>query len=284
MTDPLDQHVASSEKKPKVEKATSGDEAVEEVIATRNPTGLLDLPAELRSMIFHHLLVCPVKSRIWLMTRSSGVRRPVEILRTSKLIYREAFDVLYRENNFANCLLSKSNFLRRFPRVIDAIQNIYFKIDLDPVNVPFDGFLRSMRYFGNPSIIRGTLTIDFWFGAFHKRPLKVCMSPLRWFVRALARFTNFRTIELNLYDFDMVDAPERVMRVLDSFKAGLESVLGRITESTNNRGNSLRFHPLDHRNRARGPSADDWADSLSDGIRLEWNQDLINADDSGTLI
>lgn len=71
--------------------AISEDQAVVEAISTRSPTGLLDLPTELRLLIFRHLFACPYDSDTspWV----PGPSRPVGILRTSRLIHREAFDV-----------------------------------------------------------------------------------------------------------------------------------------------------------------------------------------------
>ena len=41
------------------EKAASENQAVAKVISTRHPLGWLDLPPEMRLMIFRHLLIAP---------------------------------------------------------------------------------------------------------------------------------------------------------------------------------------------------------------------------------
>lgn len=271
MAKQIEQPVANfleSENKPDADKAASEDQAVAEVTSTRNPTGLLDLPVELRLMIFRHLLINP--SGLMMILRQ---RVPVDILRTNRLIHREAFDVLYRENNFVNCFMYPDDTLIRFPRVIDMIQNTSLNIYPSSDRSPMWRLLRFMHWFGNPSIIRGTLTIDFYFYDVSAR-LKENIIPLKWFIRALGRFTNFRTIEVHT---SHVGGRDLLFEVLDYLEAALEPVLG-CAENSSRAGNGLQFHPLDHRNHRREPSSGDWADSL-DGIRLEWNQDVTDVDD-----
>lgn len=62
MTEPDDEPVTNftaSENEPDVDEATAENQAVVNVISTRNRTELLDLPAQLRVMIFRHLLIYP---------------------------------------------------------------------------------------------------------------------------------------------------------------------------------------------------------------------------------
>lgn len=276
MTEPIDQPVANliaSEHDPD-EEATSEDEAVLEVISTRNPTGLLDLPSEVRLMIFRHLLVCPYRLEIPSLT--SRPRLPIEILSTTRLLYREAFEVFYRENRFAiGGPLFPQDYLIQFPQVVDTMQNFCFGIKLEAEFEPDKHFLRFMHHFGNPSIIRGTLALELWLHGHVVDPEQALLMPPRWFLQALGRFTNFQTVEVHTYH---IGGRDRLYEVLDYLKTGLEPVLGD-AESSSRAGNGLRFHPRDHRYRSTGPSGGDWADSLS-GMRLEWNQVVTNAADS----
>ena len=63
-------------------------------------SGAVDLPPEIRLMIYRHLLVrsdpLPQLGPFW----SDEPRPAWNILRTCRLIYREASDVLYTENTF----------------------------------------------------------------------------------------------------------------------------------------------------------------------------------------
>lgn len=68
--------------------------------------------------------------------------------------------------------------------------------------------------------------------------------------------------------------------MFEYLKTALEPELG-FADNISSTEHGLRFHPLDHWNRWREPDMGDWGDSL-DGIRLEWNQDVINADDPET--
>lgn len=67
---------------------------------TRSGPGLLDLPAELRLMIFRHLLVSP--DDIELVSWAPKLGFSLDLLRKSKLIHREASDVLYGENHYCD--------------------------------------------------------------------------------------------------------------------------------------------------------------------------------------
>lgn len=231
---------------------------------TRNPTGFLDLPPELRLLIYRYLLIRfeSIQFGVW------GTRLPVAILSTSRLIHRETFDVLYRENEFANTRCNISCWpITRFRRIVDTIKDIVYEQRDDVVA---EEFLELMHYFGNPSTIRGTLTVIFSHDPQHPLPLK-------WFVRALGRFTNFQTVEL--WDY-LIQFRRRKITELDHFEAALKPVLG-IGSCTGYMKKYLRFHPIDHRNRCRelDNGHGDWANSL-DGIRLTWNDEVTNAQGS----
>ena len=249
------------------EKATPENQAFAKVISTSRSLGLLDLPPELRLMIYRHLLIAHIG--LWLNNWSEIPRPPVDILRTSKLIYREAVDVFLAENRFMDCCHPRlfPTALGPFPRVIDTIRNL--QVD---VNV-WDGrstherakYSNLIHHFGKSSIIGGTLVIEFSLRG-------VDIGPLKFFIRALRRFTNFRTVKL---DFDD-DHGNDLFHLLAWVKATLESALGYaedldVEDDKWATRAGLRFHPMNHRNLRRGRKDGDWADFL-DGIRLEWNE------------
>lgn len=248
--------------------------AVSNALSTRRRLGLLDLPPELRLMIYRYLLVHPHT-----LDRSSiapGYRPFVNILRTSRTIHREALDILYRENQFANCLWpSGYPILPSPPQIIDMIQNIYVDIFLMYNIFLVKKFMKYVHQFGNRFIIRGTLTVDFVFLVHFDRPLEDNIFPVRWFRIALGRFTNFRTVELHAYTRGI---GEPLFDVLEYLKTALEPVLG-YAEDGMREANCLRFHPVDHWNRWGELDGGDWADFL-DGIRLEWNENVADTDDS----
>ncbi|MCJ1462459.1 hypothetical protein MMC07_001061 [Pseudocyphellaria aurata] len=248
MTEPNDQ--------PVVIAATSENEAVANVTPARAPRGLLDLPAEVRVMILRHILVSPLSFNFNFGTWASGPQ-PVNILRTCRLIHREAFQILYAENHFSNCLGYSHCCLTRFPRVMRTIQNIRLDLPMFIKDQAYQKFWILMRHFGNPRISRGTLTLGFDLDGSGARRLK-------WFARALGRFTNFRTIEV--YCYHRFKYNDLILRALKYFRAVLEPVLGSAEDTLPDTG--LRFHPVNLWNRRREQCQIDWADSL-DGICLE---------------
>lgn len=274
---------AGSEEEFDFDKATSRNRAVINVTSTRHRTGILDLPAELRVMIFRHLLIHP--DGIDLRFGSSEPLPSLDILRTNRLIHREASEVLYKENRFLNFLgtmlfcLDSRRLVNTIPMMADQIQNIHVKVRLSVTSLAIDDFLTFMPYLGDSSTTRGALTVDFNLGFIGpKWPI-----PLRWFIRALGRFTNFKTIELHVQTWSSRD-DGRIFDVLEHLKLNLEPVLGNVEVLSSEAKDMLRFHPLNHRdrlNRLIEPNNDDWADSL-DGLRLEWNEVELatNADDT----
>ncbi|MCJ1467826.1 hypothetical protein MMC07_006451 [Pseudocyphellaria aurata] len=246
MTEPDDEPVVST--------ATSEDQTVADVRSTRAPQGLLDLPSEVRMMILRHILASPLSFNFG--TWASGPK-PVSILRSCRLIHREAFQVLYGENRFIYGLGYAHCCLIRFPRIMHTIQNIRLDLPMYFKHQARQKFLTLMRHFGNPHISRGTLTLDFDLDGSSARGLK-------WFARAVGRLTNFRTIDVYCYHRFYYD--DIVSCALTYLHAVLEPVLGSAQNIRPDNG--LRFHPVNlwHRRRERRPI--DWADSL-DGLRLE---------------
>lgn len=243
----------------------------------RNPLGLLDLPSELRLMIYRHLLVTP---HCLDLGRSEFRPRPsVNILRTCRLIHGEAFHVLYGENRFSNRFKGSTYSLARFPRVMDTIRSIHVEILLiyhhsaKLTRFLIRDFARNMHEFGHPSITRNTLTVNLRFMGYCPHPNSSILVeefiPLKWCIRALRQFSNFRTIEVHC---TCLGSRSPNFEGLDSLEPLLEAVLGH-AEDCNRDEYGLRFYPLAHRSRRRKlkDGHGDWANSL-DGIRLKWNE------------
>lgn len=277
MTEPNDQPITTpaSENEPNIDETTLENQAVADVIPTRSPLGLLDLPSEIRLMIFRHLFTDPdgINHGPFKLLMVPLTLTSLNIFRACRLIHREAFEVFYKENTFMDFMRAmrlklESHALNRipFPLVVDTIQNLVLNVNLSSdAHVRLaekKDFLKFMRHIGRPSIIRRLFDVTFIFGTY---PLRTS----RWYVQALGRFTKFKTIELhsrcNISSMD----PDGY------FKFNLEPVLGP-AEPAPRIGGGLRFHPVDHLNRLGEP--DDWADHL-DGLRLEWNEDFPNAKD-----
>lgn len=264
-------NLTAAENEFDVDQASTENHAVVNVVPPRSRLGLLDIPPELRCMVYRELLVRP--QPIDFVHRISKPLPSVEILRTSKLIYREASYILYKENQFNvglgfDCLLP----LTLFPRVRDTIRDFHIDIPVYFKYQAMEKFLGLMSCFGNPSIIRGTLTISFHLHASHihlrasREFTSFTTSDLNWFVRALGRFTHFETIELRfIHTFDF---PDEIFEVFEYLKFGLNPVLGHAEDYYSLEQNNLRFHPVDHCSRCREPKDSDWADLL-DGLRLE---------------
>lgn len=297
MAEQIDQHVANltaSEHESDVDEAISENETVVNVVSTRRPFRLLDLPLELRLIIFRHLLFQPQGINIgdypWLP--SSRSRFDLAIFRTCRLIREETYQVFYGENQFNNFLGSRADpiildgfdGLSPFPQLADRIQNMHIEVNIRCQllrSFTTHKFLHFMPHLGDPSFLHGTLVVDFSEDC---RSAKFS-SFLKWFARALGRFTNFRTVKL-IFDRGFLNrvGSADTFDPARYFKLALEPVLGRAEDVTPGRNDGLRFHPVDHLNRSRGSVDDDgdWADLLG-GVRLEWNDDSAHSDDSKML-
>lgn len=275
MTDPNYQPVTNliaPDHELEVEKAISRERVVSDIVPTHGP-GLLDLPTEIRLMIFRHLLFHPpgIENASFAIT----FRPAVDLLRVNRQIHREAFDILYRENRFYNYVHLPFAYFApiRSPRVVHAIQNIGIGEGVSEAIIP--GFLKLGRIYGKTSTIRGSLVIHLW--SFYE-----FLHPLTWFVQAMGEFTNFKKIELELLDGYGRVSGLYLSQLRNYLQTNLEHVFGhaeRFEEACNEFGlrKCLRFYPVDHQNRERNQDREqqtaDLADSL-DGIRLEWNEPL----------
>ncbi|MCJ1263750.1 hypothetical protein MMC22_003620 [Lobaria immixta] len=266
-----------------VDKAISTNGAVAKVISKSSGPGLLELPPEIRLMIFRHLLVFP--NPLPDFTPNSNEPFPdLSILSTSKLIYKEAFDVLYKENCF-NCSFWQPPFpITRSPRTIDTIQNIQTQVFLGTTTWGFKVlrtetpvFVKLGQFVGNHSITRHHLVLVLYVGRIGPRHLK-------WLVGALGGYLNFRTIQLNIHEHGIPH--NNFFEWCEHLKTALEPMLGFaekfVIENWLPTAIILRFHLVDPQNHLREAHDDDY--DYLDGIRLGWSETLIDADDSGRLI
>lgn len=280
MTDPKNQPVDNMTAHNESDNATSRDRAVADIITKR--TGLLDLPPEIRLMIFRHVLVYSDGLPLGFLRPS---RHRLGLLATSRLIRREARDVFYKENWFDTACFTQLHSLTPIPRITDMIQNINVQA-IWSNTVSFNimhrrKFLKLTNFFGNPSITRGTLSVNIFIKSSERRTRD-------WLIQALAKFLNFRTIELvfRTYIFSVNHRPDEseVFHAREYLRTGLEPVLGcaEIFEKDGYSWKNLRFHPIDNRNLWKTTTGD-WVDSL-DGGRLEWNENPTAAVDFETPV
>ena len=273
MTESNNQPLVSSktlDHEPDVEKARSSNGAVTEVVSTR--TGLLDLPPEIRLIIFRHLLVrANSLPGIWSDDEDDEsfsdhkVSPDLSILRTSKLIHREAFDVYYKENRFNCHFWSTPSPISQFPQIVNTMQNFKAAMYLGPKILDSRDaadFRKLTQLFGNHSVIRRNLVLE----------LHIDPNPhsRKWLVKALGPFTNFRMINLRLYFTAPKVRHNDCIEWGEHIKTALEPVLGYAEEFEVldwwRTATGLRFHPVDHHNQSRAP--DDGDCDFLDGIRL----------------
>lgn len=269
MAEPNDQPIANStalENESGTDEDTSGNQAVVDVVSTHNPVGLLDLPPEVRLIIFRYVLVQHQDIDVSFSARRIRPEPCLSILETNRLIHREAFAVYWRENLFVNFLGRMHHSLKYFPQIADTIQHIR----VTEVNLAFpyaevQNFRQFRSYMANPSITRGSFTIHFTLDGVGFRWFR----PLRWFIRALSRFTNFRTINLHVW-YRYLSVHDVTFEVLECLKLALEPVFGSAINLSSQGDGLLRFHPLNHRNRIREPG---------DGVDRVCMEDVTNSVD-----
>lgn len=105
MTESSNQIVATltaPDHEPDVDKATSTNQDVAKVISK---PALLDLPPEIRLMIYRHLLVRSSALPQDPFISCDEPQPAANILKTCRLIYREASHILYTENTFRDFFL-----------------------------------------------------------------------------------------------------------------------------------------------------------------------------------
>lgn len=226
-----------------------------------NSVGFFSLPAELRVLVYRHLLVedAPLTT-YW----PSPLYSPIpNILRTCQLIRQEAFPVMYGENTFFVSIMHPRHSILRSQRISETMQNVGINVRLYD-RIPSFNFIHVIREFGSPAIIRRTLSIV--LGVNNSQN-----SFLPWFVRAVPRFTNFRKVQIEFIDDSRQgNAHGLCLELCNTHRDTFTPVLGPSDSYANGRG--LRFQPQDFLN-SLPPAADvDWMDLLN-GIRLNWNRD-----------
>ncbi|MCJ1271196.1 hypothetical protein MMC22_011096 [Lobaria immixta] len=243
-------------------EVASEDPTATNVLSTRSELGLLSLPAELRVLIFRHLLLehRPL-STYW---AGSGYQPFPAIFETCALIRREAFHVMYEENVFFISFTHPRSSILNNRQISDTIQNVHVEAYLThPFPQPRRlNFIHAIREFGSPAIIRGTLHVIYHVGC-HHNPVHL----LAWFAAGLGRFTNFRTIRIEFVDRS--PPVEGICTVLaEIHEETFTPILGPAQFFADGRG--VEFHPVDYLN-SLPPVVDvDWMENL-DGIRQTWD-------------
>ncbi|MCJ1268947.1 hypothetical protein MMC22_008835 [Lobaria immixta] len=246
------------------DEVPSENPSTNDTISTSSRIEFLSLPPELRVQIFRHLLLehRPL-STDWIV---SAYRPYPAILNTNFLIRREAFQVLYGENMFSIGSSHPRYSILPNRRIRDTIQNIHLSVRLDDPLLygRRSGFLRLIREFGSPAIVRGTLNVLFHVSA-HDNEM------FFWFVRGLPRFTNFRSIRFEFMACYPDPIAERLSPTLCNMHEELFTpIFGPATYFANGRG--LEYHPQSYLNSLPPVIHVDWMENL-DGDRLNWNQD-----------
>lgn len=229
------------------DKATSENQPVENVLLTRSPLGLLDLPPELRLMIYRHLLVR--ENTLPVAVDTMNILEPhlleVSILRTCRLVYREAFDIMYKENRFVESIVFGPFGLFNSPRIFDTIQTVYvsgmsFVFGDSWTDVPdykAKNFLKVMRRVGKPFPIRRCLIVNVIFA-------NISAPGLERFISALGRVTNFRIIELRLTGSSPYS--DDFSKAVEYFEHALKPVLGNVVKycKRDSAHKTLQFQPV----------------------------------------
>lgn len=230
---------------------------------------LLSLPAELRLMIFRHLLVedRPLPTH-W---RGGYYNIRPDVLTTCKKIRREAFEIMYGENTFWINTVQPNRGMLNNQQIKDTIRNVHVDVQINDT-WPHGrrlSFIRVLRAFGSPAIVRGTLNI-----VLHVVLNGIEMLP--WLVGALPRCINFRIVQIELEDGSGLGLARGLCLILcNTLEAAMTPVFGPAQSFAD--GYGLRFYPQEHLNSLLRDVDADWMDRL-DGIRLNWNQDpLTNA-------
>ncbi|MCJ1271625.1 hypothetical protein MMC22_011529 [Lobaria immixta] len=245
------------------------------IIPTSSGLGLLSLPPEVRLLVYRQLLVLdhPLSTNwpgmVWGLRPYSphwprlmlDLNPP--ILKTSSLIRREAFQVMYGENTF---LISPS-YSRTHALYTPPVRDVLRKVQVD-VNSndrwPYlarGSFIPVIRAFDSPAIIRGTLDIIL-------RVNHPVNELLDWLAVALCRFTNFETVKIAFADSGYAASICVALREehMDTFTSYLGPARPFDTEY------GLTFHPRQFQDSLPLKVEVDWQEHL-DGIRLKWNED-----------
>lgn len=159
------------------------------IAAKGNRSELLSLPPEIRLMIyrelFHHPRTC--------FLESPEVVIPA-LLATCKLIYKEAFQVVWGENTYYWSTYTAPLLPSILHRIEDTIQRLHVAVPLSSYSTVSAELLNLIYKFENPARIRGLLVMT----CFLDNDEFVERRTRKLFISALGRFTNFRSIQITL--------------------------------------------------------------------------------------
>lgn len=270
----------ASENHPNALEVTSEDSSSTNSVLTTSRPSLVSLAAEIRVLIFRHLLL-EGRPLITSRARSTFQRFPA-VLRTCRSIRQEAFQVMYGENTFYldSCHPSYSILDNR--QIHDAIQNVHFNVEIcfRSLYTRRSIFINMLNEFGSPTIIRGALHLVFHVrGLYHDELLRFARAgpgvyrddPLNWYARALPRFTNFRVVRIEYKDHVTLGVREDICCILyNTHREFLTPIFGPALPLAD--GHSLLFCPQEYLDTTPPETDVDWMEHL-DGIRLNWSQD-----------
>ncbi|MCJ1463326.1 hypothetical protein MMC07_001933 [Pseudocyphellaria aurata] len=256
--------------------ATVGHQLISSTTSERD--WLLYLPPEVRLIVYRHALLEPSELPChWLpmLLRDSGVQALPSLFFTSRLIRRESIEAFHRINRFyLYCWVPLTVIPSR--RMSDMLQNLHVRISLSIQRQPArDRFVHVINTYGNPGIIRGTLYVQIMlFPGLHLRGIR--HPSLRLYLRGLGRFTNFRVVEVEIYNRGTPDLGTSLY--YNSVENALRFVLGPATPGALGNGNNgLTFFPQRFLNTKPLRKNLDWIDHLGE-LRLDRKGDESNSE------
>ncbi|MCJ1267500.1 hypothetical protein MMC22_007385, partial [Lobaria immixta] len=233
------------------------------IVSISHQVSFLSLPAELRVLIFRHLLLSSCSlSTYWDGTDSECFPA---ILNTCRLIRREAYQVYFGENTFCDFFkLPRLSILNIRP-IRDTVQNIQFVVWLNGPSSPQAklSFIRMIHELGSPTDARGTLFMNFFVGNARN-------DVLSWYAKGLPRFTNFRTIRVEFFGGSTDTLAKHLCSLLcHNQELNFSPLFGPAEYFADGRG--LQFRPRRYLNTLPPEVEVDWIDYL-DGVRLNWSE------------
>lgn len=218
-----------------------------------NRLGFFSLPPELRLIVYREMLL---ETKICDMWWHFSPKPP--LLETCRLIYYEAFEVLYGQNTFRyyfDPLVHPPPVPFRL-RIVDTIERLVFDSVLDLTRLA-DGvgeekLKELIREFGNPARIRQYLQmnleyyeINLPFLGMDPFPVEEFVSdeePLGRYLNGVGTFTNFKTVEVDVvYKDRRNDNPLLIQRIAKALQPRFGT--SRLCGAS---GRVLQFHPHDH--------------------------------------
>lgn len=229
---------------------------------TRSRLGFFSLPGEVRLMVYRQLFHRPEAIRYrWFR------RNPIPpLLATCKLIKKEAFQVLWGENEYLWNISRTALLPNLRPRIVDTIQRLQISL---PTRIVSARFLDLMTEFGDPARIRDTLVVHF---KLLTTDFDLRANPPGLYIPGLGTFTNFKCVEILLIWSPLGEPPFTAPSncpLHQQMAAGLRRRLGPATPRADNL--AVQFQPHDYLT-LQQQETDDWMDLL-EGLRLDWNQD-----------